>query len=473
MKKRLKIGCTLLVGTLLLSIIGLYNGYPLVYSDTGTYIRSGIEMIIPMDRPITYGLFIHFFSLGFSLWFVIIVQNFLTAYVLFEFMKLFDIKESSFSQFYLSVILFLVIFTGIGWYSNQLMPDFFTPIAALTIFIILINKKITIPSLITLGIILVYSLITHFSHLMIGTILIIVILIIKLIMKERLMEISFRKILLTGTIILSGWLILPTINYLTDKEFAISKGSHVFLMAHLADTGILEKFLKENCNNEEYSDCKLCQYKDNLPKDLSEFIWVSNILENTGGWAGSKKEYNKIIRGTLTQPKYLLMNIYRSITYGFIQLTQNEIGQGLSAYNEGSAPHHNINIYYYNEMNNYLNSRQNKLDGIHLKHDKLNSVHLFLLILSLFVVIIILTSSFWKKIYSVSIIFLFFALTVIVINSFITAGLNSPCSRFEGRIVWLLPLAVILILVKNRDILFDYFFKKDGINSLIKRNDSQ
>lgn len=454
MKNRLKIACTLLVGTLLLSIIGLYNGYPLVYSDTGTYIRSGMEMIIPMDRPITYGLFIHFFSLGWSLWFVIIVQNFLTAFVLYEFMKLFDIKESRFSQFYLSVILFLVVFTGIGWYSNQLMPDFFTPIEVLTIFIILINKKLTVPSLITLGIILIYSLITHFSHLMLGTILIAVILIIKVIMKERFRAISFRKILLTGAIILSGWLILPTINYLTEKEFVISKGSHVFLMAHLVDTGILEKFLKENCDNEEYADCKLCQYKDSLPVDLATFIWTGNILENTGGWSGSEREYNKIIRGTLKQPKYLLMNIYRSATYGFIQLTKNEIGQGLSAYNKGSAPYYNINMYYYNEMNNYINSRQNKWGGVNLKLDKLNSANLFLLILSLFAVILIFTSPLLRKINSITFFFLLFALAAIVLNSFITAGLNSPCERFQARIVWLLPLAVILILVKNHDILF-------------------
>ena len=460
MKHTLKIIWTLLVGTLLLSIIGLYNGYPLVYSDTGTYIRSGIEIFIPMDRPVTYGLFLHFFSLGWSLWPVIIVQNFLTAFVLFEFMKLFDIKENRFTRFYLSVILFLVVFTGIGWYSNQLMPDFFTPIAVLSIFIILINKKISIPSLITLGITLIYSLITHFSHLMLGTILIIIILIIKLIMKERLTVISFGKILLTGAIILSGWLILPTINYMIEKEFAISKGSHVFLMAHLVDTGILEKFLKENCNNEEYSDCKLCQYKDSLPVDLATFIWTGNILENTGGWIGSEREYNKIISGTLKQPKYLLMNIYRSITYGFIQLTKNEIGQGLSAYNENSSPYYNINVYYYNEMNNYMNSRQNKWDGVNLKLDKLNSANLLLLILSLFAVILILTSPLLRKINSITFFFLLFALAAIVINSFITAGLNSPCERFQARIVWLLPLAVILILAKNRDILFDAFSKK-------------
>lgn len=231
-------------------------------------------------------------------------------------------------------------------------------------------------------------------------------------------------------------------------------------MAHLVDTGILEKFLKENCNNEEYADCKLCQYRDSLPIDVATFIWTGDILENTGGWDGSKKEYTKIIRGTLKQPKYLLMNIYRSTTYGFIQLTKNKIGEGLSAYNKDSAPYYNINNYYYNEMNNYKNSRQNQWNGINLKLDKLNSAHQFLLILSLFAVILLLASPLRRKINSLTFLFLLFAIGAIVLNSFITGGLNSPYDRYQARLVWLLPLAVILILVKNHDILFSAFSKK-------------
>jgi len=58
-----KIILVLCIGTLILSLIGLYNGYPLVYSDTGTYIYSGFDKFIPLGRPVTYGLFLSFFYL--------------------------------------------------------------------------------------------------------------------------------------------------------------------------------------------------------------------------------------------------------------------------------------------------------------------------------------------------------------------------------------------------------------------------
>ena len=192
----------------------------------------------------------------------------------------------------------------------------------------------------------------------------------------------------------------------------------------------------------------------------ASFIWSSNILTNTGGWENSKDEYNKIITETLKQPKYLFLNIYRSITYGFIQLTKNEIGQGLTAYNEGSAPYGQIHWRYHNELNNYLNSRQNKWNGVNLKFDILNTFHLILIILSIFLVLILFTSSIRLKINPNTLEFIIFVIVAIIINSFITAGLNSPCERFQARIVWLLPLSIMILIVYNYEILIKTIYNK-------------
>jgi hypothetical protein len=448
---------TLGFGTLILSVIGLYNGYPLVYSDTGTYIYSGFDKFIPFDRPITYGLFLRFFSFHYSAWFVIIIQNLITAFVIYEALKVFFDKSNHFNKIYYVIIFSLVITTGIGWYSNQLMPDFFAPVTILVFYILMQEKKISFYTKATLCLILIYSLITHFSHLLIGTTLLIVVIALKVILKHSFKQISFRRLYFIAALLFSSWIILPGINYLVEKQFVLSKGSHVFLMAHLDDTGILEKFLKENCSSNEFKDCKLCNYKDSLPTDLASFIWSGDILENTGGWKNSKDEYNKIIYETIKRPKYLLLNVYRSVTYGFIQLTKNEIGQGLSAYNKGSAPYGQIHWRFHNELNNYLNSRQNIWNGANLKFDFLNHVQLILLIFSTLIVILLFTSSIRLKINPNTLEFLIFVIISIILNSFITAGLNSPCERFQARVVWLLPLSVMILLIYNYDILINQF----------------
>ncbi len=445
------------IGTLILMIVGFYNGYPLVYSDTGTYIFSGIEKFIPNDRPVTYGLFISLFDFDYSLWFVIVFQNLITAYVIFEVLRTLNINKN-FAYIYLSILLFLVFFTGIGWYSNQIMPDFFAPISVLIIFVLIKKDNISIYTRITLSVILVYSMVSHLSHLLIGSSLIVLIVLLKLFAHKSFYDIQPRKLVFAAIIVFSSWLVLPGINAIIEKKFILAKGSHVMIMAHLNQTGILKKFLNENCNNDEFKDCVLCNYKDSLPIDLASFIWSDKqILQKSGGWIGSKKEYDRIINATLIKPKYLFLNIYRSFCYGLIQLTRNGIGQGLDAYNKGSAPYGQIHWHFHDELNNYLNSRQNLWNGIYLKLDTLNTFNLIILILSLFIVIYLFSTPISSKMDSNTITFLIFVIIAIIINSFITAGLNSPYGRFQARVVWLLPFAICVILSTHLNIIIKYF----------------
>ncbi|MFW5819801.1 MAG: hypothetical protein ACOCWA_00820, partial [Bacteroidota bacterium] len=401
------------IGTLLVSLIGLYNGYPLVYSDTGTYISSGFEKFVPWDRPVTYGLFLEFFSVRYSAWFIILIQNLLTAFVIYQVIKLFFSDKKYFNLLYYVITLFLVVLTSVGWYTNQLMPDFFAPLFMLSFFILIMGKKVSLHSQIILSIILLLSLLTHFSHIFIGTLLAILTIALKLGFKTRLEDLAAKRIIVVSSIVFSSWFILPAINYGVEKNFIFSKGSHVFLMAHLNDTGILEKFLDENCSREAFDGNKLCHYKDSLPTDLASFIWSGQILEKTGGWENSAEDYNQIIYSTLKQPEYLLLNLYRSFTYGMIQLTRIDIGEGLTAYNEGSAPYGQIHWRFHDELNNYLNSRQNKWGGANLNFETLNVFHTLLIVLCLFIIILIFSSSLRLVLESRALIFLIFIIIAI------------------------------------------------------------
>lgn len=461
--KKLQIALLIGLGTLILLVVALYNRFPLVYSDTGTYINSGFNLFVPFDRPITYGLFLRLTSLTLSPWFVVIAQNLITAYILLQLFITFRIHAPALKKVYLVTIFFLVFFTGIGWYSNQLMPDFFTPVAFIALMVLLLKRDATLLSLIITGLIFSISLIMHFSHLMIISLLLISIFCARLVLRERLSMISFKRIYIAAVIIFLSWIIIPGINVLIEGKGTLTKGSHVFLVAHLADTGILKRLLDDKCGCDDFRDMKLCRYKDSLPGDLASFMWTGDILENTGGWKGSGKEFRKIIRTSLSEPEYLLMNIYQSFFYGLIQLTQNDIGQGLSAYNQNSAPYPHIYNHFNLSINNYLNSRQNLWDGWGLKLDTLNLVHRLLVMLSVFALVwLIATKTVWQKIDPISKFLLISVILFIFINSFITAGLVTPCERFQARVIWLLPLTLIITYVINADILRQHFLKKNS-----------
>jgi hypothetical protein len=85
----------------------IWNGYPLVFSDTGTYIASAFDQKVPFDRPIGYGDFIQFFSQGVSLWSVVYVQAFFAVYLLWQVVKVFFEKKRYTAHFLLTMVLAL------------------------------------------------------------------------------------------------------------------------------------------------------------------------------------------------------------------------------------------------------------------------------------------------------------------------------------------------------------------------------
>lgn len=447
-----------LFGTFILSIIGFYNGYPLVYSDTGTYIYSGFDLFVPKDRPLPYGLLIRGLSFKHSLWYVVLFQNFLTATLIFEVFRSFG--RRSFLPSYILTMVLLTAFTGVAWYSNQIMPDLFAPILILCLFLLAFRKNSWAGTLL-LSIIYLLAAVSHFSHLMIGSLMLLGILIAKLFF-DRYGEgtgirLPLRKGIAVAALVLSGWLVLPLINYAVASEFVLSKGSHVFLMASLNDRGILKRYLDENCQKEKLRGSKLCEYKDELPKTIDGFIW-SDFLGKVGGWKKSKDEFNMIIEDVLSSPGYLREFSFRSFQYGVVQLAHNDIGTGLTPYTEGSPPHQQVEWRFKNEENNYLNSRQNKWEGEELQFEELSMFHSFLLLLCTGTFGALLFSPLRRRIEPSLWLFLGFVLLGIIVNSFVTAGLSSPYSRYQARVVWLFPLAFFLIAHFHLRIPVESFF---------------
>ena len=129
-----------LSGALILLAYAFYNGYPFVYSDTGTYIRTGFEGIVPFDRPIAYGLFIRLVSLKYSMWLVVLVQNLILSFVIFETFRY--VVKSNFKAWFIITIFFLAMTTSVSMFSNQLMPDIFVAILGLSLFLLLFVKRI-------------------------------------------------------------------------------------------------------------------------------------------------------------------------------------------------------------------------------------------------------------------------------------------------------------------------------------------
>ncbi len=98
---------------------------------------------------------------------------------------------------------------------------------------------------------------------------------------------SFKRVKFIGLAVFSSWMFLLSVNFIVDKTFFLSKSSHVFLTAHLNETGILKEILDDHCHKD--NPYRMCALKDSLPTNLAAFIFNSNVLDHMGGMGCESK----------------------------------------------------------------------------------------------------------------------------------------------------------------------------------------
>lgn len=265
---------TVLLGALILLFAAFINGFPIVYSDTSTYLGSGFELETPFDRPITYGLFLRASSFnGFSLWFSIFFQALILSYLIFKLLKICHQKLKNTNLYFISIITLLSLFSSVSWTTSQLIADIFTPIMILSLVILVIDKSNKWNKT-PLYFIFFIATATHLSHITFN-----VLFIFSIFSIYHLKQLNVKNVILLKPLLVC--LILTIISILTMGS-AISKSKHGFLMGAMVEHGIVKKFLDENCHSNSY---KFCAYKDSLPDKAWKFLWEEESpFYKMGSW---------------------------------------------------------------------------------------------------------------------------------------------------------------------------------------------
>ncbi len=109
----------------------LWNGYPIVFADSGTYLSQAIQHYAGWDRPIFYSLFMLPLHATITVWPVVVVQALLAAWVLWRVCRAL-VPDTSAVAFVAGAGA-LSICTWLPWIVSELMPDLFTPLLILLV----------------------------------------------------------------------------------------------------------------------------------------------------------------------------------------------------------------------------------------------------------------------------------------------------------------------------------------------------
>ena len=429
----------------ILLIPAFINGYPFVYSDTGTYISSGFLGEVPTDRPISYGLFLRHSSLSYSLWFTVLTQALLVSTAIYFFVSFFWKKDENRNLVYGIAMLFLTFFSSLPWFTDLLMADFFTGLSFILLMILLLfpPKKIWIFVLL----IWVYWFFTstHLTHAPAHLFLLFGLVLLKWLLPKRLAILTWKSIKLTFVLVLLNFLFLPSLHYLFNGGFVSSKAGALFMLAKNIENGSVQTYLNDACKGENY---KLCLYKDSLPKSGPEFLWdPQSALVKIGGWEKNKEEIEAINHHIFFEPKYLKIYLKHYSASLYQNIKYHRVGEEFISFNENTPPGWEIDAHFKREKEQFLNAMQAKdkwTDCLSL----LNTLLLPVLIVSVLIVFLLLVFADPNPPLAT------FALAVLIfsLGNVLVVNIASGGSRYLARVDWLIVLAALLLMLDLKPI---------------------
>jgi len=453
-----------IISVLLLILPALAYKFPLLFSDSGTYLSSGYTGYVPVDRPIIYGLFIRYISLSWSIWIVIIFQSIIWNYLIHLFVTFTIQVKKNKGLVHLLLALFLGVFTGIGYYCSMIMADIFTSISIVSVFFLLtLNIKLRI-HIVLVSILFVFSIITHLSHLPLIISLLILVGILYLIKSRVKINVTLGRLSFLAFLTLSSLLILASINYSYGVGFKVSRTNNIILATRFIESGLANQYLKKNCAKEDFTpDYKeLCNYIDQFDQwpaagfylyDHNSPLYDGSCMERgwKACWIQKNNAYGNLIKDILSDA---------DLSVEFIKLVFSGTIKQLFTFEQSSL--HALDFenimekYFPNDKIGYRFSLQNRTT---LLFDQSNILEVSILIVS----IIYLLYFIWSLGILLSekdrllLILVFYSL---ITNAIITSTLSNVIARYQGRIIFLIPLLAFCLASKY--IIHQYSLNKEN-----------
>jgi hypothetical protein len=414
----------------------LWNGFAIVFFDTGGYIDRVTKMGIYPGRSFFYGVFLWLTSFGWwSFWGPIMMQSLLCLWLIHLMLRCHNLPAGP--LFTAIFCLGLSLLTGISWCTSQLMPDILVPMAIVALWLLSFSwQSLSIPERIGLFAAALLGMVSHNSCLALGIGLIPTILILRIILfgERRLIT---ACIFPPVAVMAASLVLIPTVNFALSGKMTYSTGGPVFLFARFVQAGIAQQWLKNNC---PIANMRLCSVRNQIPKTSDEFLWsVTSPFKKLGGWTGNtlNTELGEVVAESIEEyPGEVLMTSLQAALNQFVMF---ETGDGLDNYQDYTR-------LVFSQLSPQLAqsfkvAKQQCNEVTQNLFDELNMVHIPVAYLS---ILGLLATIGWgmraKRPEFVGL--ALFVLFALMGNAFICGALSSPFERYQSRVIWLATLVV-------------------------------
>lgn len=414
----------------------LYNGYPLVFYDSGDYIAMSFTFEPLIYRTIPYALFLAATHFGASLWLPAAVQAVITAWLLAEAFAVF--APSARPSAFVATAAMLAVATALPWFAGQLMPDAFAAPLALGVAILLFAPADW--PVWRRGLVAALTFIaaaSHLSHLAVAIVLLVLAVLFRPLLRAR-WPAAMPRLGLAAAVIAATAAAVPAANLALTGRLYVSEAGPVFLLARMAQDGLLQRYLARNCPAAGYA---LCGFQDQLPQRANELLWArDSALVELGGWYGLKGEAGRIIFDSLRQDP--LGHLAAALRHTARQAVTLRTGEGL--YNQWQTTRDMVARHFPHELAAYDAARQ-QWDRV--DYDGVNLLHVPVALAAAAALPVAVAARARHR--RASALLAAAVLAAFLANAAVCGVLSGPNDRYQSRIAWL-PLAALAVVLADR-----------------------
>jgi hypothetical protein len=431
---------TALVITLSATVLlwpALWNGYPLVFADTGTYLSQAVERYFGWDRPIFYSLFLFPLHMTLTTWPAIMAQALLVAYAMHMVRRI--LLPATAAWWLLPGVALLSIATALPWIAAQLMPDIFTPLLVLVLaMLILVPEQLSPRERLAMVAFATFMIAAHLSHLPLALVLLLVLLPLRLWLGAA-APLGRRGLMAVSAPLVLAVALLMTINIAGFGRAAVSPYGNMYLLARIIYDGPGRDVLRRHCPQ---SGWQLCTQIDRLPSTSDEFLWREDgPVVAAGGAKLLSTEADAIIAAALWEEPLVELRMFTM--NALEQGTRFASGDGLQAWPVAVTPWIAREFPQF-EYAAYAAARQTR-EKLEVP-SWLQAIHAGVALLGVAGCGLVLPLAIVRR--QVIAGFASAVLLALLTNATITGGLSGPQDRYQCRLMWLAPL-IVLIAIAN------------------------
>jgi hypothetical protein len=412
----------------------LWNGFPLIFPDTGDYLDGPILGALTMGRSALYGLFLYV-GAPFSFWPNVVLQSAIIIWLI-----VLIIRAHGFGGrpwFALGVVAMLTVCTSLPFFSAQLMPDILFPSAVLALYLLSFpNKRLALWEHFVLAAVVALAIASHMGA---AGMCVAITAALWLSTWFKPITLARPQMWFAAASVTAGIVLCPASNLAITGNFAFTPGGSSFLFGRLIKDGIVERYLGEACPD---GSLRLCGFKATLREHAgSSWLWDGDSpFRELGGWKGLAAEERAITWATLERYPFMHAStgVVDAVTQFFTFQTDVDVH-----HDEYTPTVNRLRVHFPLLFAQFMRARQ---QAETFDVAPLNYLHRPVAALSVLGLGLALLLRRRLKIEPEAAALCFVILLALAVNAIICGVFSDSSDRYQSRLVLLAPLAIALLL---------------------------